>query len=600
VPTDAASPLPVDTRIVDLLASFALLDTLDRGDLVAIAEAFEEHLAEEGDHIVRQGETGIGLALLLDGQAAVRRDGEEVARYARGDLFGEVSALLGTPTTADVVAVGPARYLTLPADQVQQFLTDYPRVCFRLLQAVARRFRDPRRWYSSAPPRLVTDSWRVDGWRDRPALQQPDYPDRAAVDAALAELRQQPPLVFAGETENLTAQLAEVAAGRAFLLQAGDCSESFREISADAITSRVKVIMQMAVVLSYGAGVQVVKVGRLAGQFAKPRSAMTEVVDGVELPVFRGHIVNDDGPEPAGRIADPRRMIAAYHNSSTRLNLVRGLTNGGLAGLDQVHAWNQEFVAASPMGRRYAAIATEIERALAFMDAARLDVSRDRLSRVDLWTSHEALLLPYEEALTRQDPATGAWYDGSAHLLWIGERTRQVDGAHVEFLSGVANPIGCKVGPTATPVDVIALCERLNPARIPGRLTLVSRMGATRVTDALPPLLAAVRERGHPVVWACDPMHGNTSTTATGRKTRHFDDVLDEVQGFFAACAAEATWPGGIHIELTGENVTECLGGSDDLSTADLDTHYTTTCDPRLNARQSLDLAFRLAELLTA
>jgi 3-deoxy-7-phosphoheptulonate synthase len=389
-----------------------------------------------------------------------------------------------------------------------------------------------------------------------------------------------------------------VAAGRAFLLQAGDCAESF-DTSADSIRDRLRVILQMAVVLTYYTGVPVVKVGRIAGQFAKPRSSDTETIDGIELPSFRGHIVNDVGFTAEERAADPERLLTAYHRAAATLNLLRAFTKGGFADLSRVHQWNREFVAASPAGQRYAAIAEEIERAVQFMSACGINSETlTDLRQVDFYTSHEALLLDYEEALTRRDSLTGDWVDCSAHMLWIGERTRQLDGAHVEFLRGVANPLGCKVGPTATTEDVIALCEALNPERIPGRLTLVTRMGATKVVDGLPPLLTAVKESGHPVVWVCDPMHGNTFTADDGRKTRHFEDVLAEVSGFFAAHRFAGTHPGGVHLELTGDDVTECLGGGAEVVTADLANRYETMCDPRLNGSQSVDLAFRVAELL--
>jgi 3-deoxy-7-phosphoheptulonate synthase len=404
--------------------------------------------------------------------------------------------------------------------------------------------------------------------------------------------------VFAGETRELTSRLADVAAGRAFLLQAGDCAESF-DTSADSIRDRLRVILQMAVVLTYYTGVPVVKVGRIAGQFAKPRSSDTETIDGIELPSFRGHIVNDVGFTAEERAADPERLLTAYHRAAATLNLLRAFTKGGFADLSRVHQWNREFVAASPAGQRYAAIAEEIERAVQFMSACGINSETlTDLRQVDFYTSHEALLLDYEEALTRRDSLTGDWVDCSAHMLWIGERTRQLDGAHVEFLRGVANPLGCKVGPTATTEDVIALCEALNPERIPGRLTLVTRMGATKVVDGLPPLLTAVKESGHPVVWVCDPMHGNTFTADDGRKTRHFEDVLAEVSGFFAAHRFAGTHPGGVHLELTGDDVTECLGGGAEVVTADLANRYETMCDPRLNGSQSVDLAFRVAELL--
>ena len=585
-------------EFVKELESLPLLTDLQDGDLSGIAEAFEELFADEGDRILAQGSHRGGLGLILEGQAALRIDGEEWARFGRGEFFGELSAVLDAPATGDVVALGPVRYVRLGASDVAAFLHAHPAICYRLLQAEARRLRDPRRWYSSAPVRVADPGWTPGSWRRREALQQPTYPDPAEVDAVTAELAVQPPLVFAGEVRRLSEALAEVAAGRAFLLQAGDCAESFAESSADVMRNRLRVMLQMALVLTYGAGVRVVKVGRMAGQFAKPRSSPVERVGDLELPSFRGDIVNEERPEAAARTPDPRRMLAAYHQSTSRLNVIRALVDGGFASLHQAHAWNQDFVLSSPEGRRYEAVAGEIQRALTLMRATRVDLGA--VERAEFWTSHEALLLPYEEALTRRDPDTGEWYDCSAHMLWVGERTRQTDGAHVEFLSGVRNPVGSKIGPSATPDDVVGLCERLNPERIPGRLTLISRIGATHVTDRLPPMLAAVREAGHPVVWTCDPMHANTSSTAGGRKTRHFDTVLEEIEGFFAACAAEATWPGGIHIELTGENVTECLGGGDDLAEADLELNYTTACDPRLNVRQSLDLAFRLGELLRA
>ncbi len=448
---------------------------------------------------------------------------------------------------------------------------------------------------------MATGTWTPTSWRERTALQQPEWPDQGAYDAALKRLSIVPPLVFAGEARTLLGSLGRVAEGKAFLLQAGDCAESFHEVSAAAIREKLKVILQMAAVLTYSAGLPVVKIGRIAGQFAKPRSANTETIDGVELPSFRGHIVNDDAFEADARRPDPERLIQAYQQSAQTLNLLRAFTKGGYADLTRVHAWNQEFVRSSPEGQRYATIAAGIESALRFMSACGVDLSEHApIHQVDLYTSHEALLLGYEESLTRQDTTTesGDWYDCSAHMLWIGERTRGLNDAHIEFLRGVKNPVGCKVGPTATGAEVVALCEALNPTRIPGRLTLISRMGAKKVGGALPPLLAAVRDAGHPVVWACDPCHGNTYTSGSGLKTRHFDDVEAEVVGFFAAHKAEGTWPGGLHVELTGDNVTECIGGSDDLADANLSERYTTVCDPRLNARQSLDLAFRAAELL--
>jgi 3-deoxy-7-phosphoheptulonate synthase len=442
-----------------------------------------------------------------------------------------------------------------------------------------------------------SSSWTPSSWRQHPAAQQPDWPDDGALDAVIKTLSGLPPLVFAGEARSLRAALADVAAGNAILLQAGDCAESFDAFSADAIRDKLKVILQMAVVLQYSSGVPVLKVGRIAGQFAKPRSAPLEQVEGLELPSFRGHMVNDIGFTAAARAADPERLITAYHQSASTLNLLRAFTKGGFADLSRVHAWNQEFVSSSPEGRHYDQIANEIDRALRFMASCGVDTEAfPQLHTVDFFTSHEALILGYEEALSRQDSLTGGWYDCSAHMLWIGERTRQLDGAHVQFLAGVENPIGCKLGPSVTAEEAVALCDRLDPDRDPGRLTLIARMGAERVREALPPLLEAVRDAGHPVVWACDPMHGNTFTSPSGRKTRHFDAVLSEISGFFEAHREIGTWPGGVHIELTGDDVTECLGGGDDL--IDLDPRYETMCDPRLNARQSLDLAYRVADLV--
>jgi 3-deoxy-7-phosphoheptulonate synthase len=445
----------------------------------------------------------------------------------------------------------------------------------------------------------MAKDWSPTSWQAHPAQQQPDWPSTAALDAALQQISAYPPLVFAGEARTLQQSLGQVAAGNAFLLQAGDCAESFEEFSANNIREKLRVILQMAVVLTYSMGVPVVKIGRMAGQFAKPRSANFEKVGDVELPSFRGHIVNDAAFTADARVPNPDRLVQAYHQSASTLNLLRAFTKGGFADLNRVNAWTQEFVASSPEGQRYVELSSEIERALGFMRACGIDTENyPALHEVDVYTSHEALILGYEEALTRQDSLTGQWYDCSAHMLWIGERTRQLDGAHVEFLRGVGNPIGCKVGPTTSPEWVLELCQALNPARIPGRLTLISRMGADKVEDSLRPLLRAVKEADHPVVWACDPMHGNTITAPNGRKTRHFEDIVNEIAGFVRAHKAEGTWPGGIHVELTGENVTECTGGTDDITHDNLNDRYETICDPRLNGRQGLDLAFRVAELI--
>ena len=443
----------------------------------------------------------------------------------------------------------------------------------------------------------MAKAWTPSSWQAFPAQQQPEWPDQGELDRALKQVASYPPLVFAGEARSLQNSLARVAAGNAFLLQAGDCAESFEDFSAVNIREKLRVILQMSVVLTYSLGVPVVKVGRIAGQFAKPRSSTTEMVGDLELPTFRGHIVNGDAATEAARIPSPDRLVQAYNQSAATLNLLRAFTKGGFADLARVHAWTQEFVASSPEGQRYEQLAAEIDRALRFMRACGVDTEGNhQLHETDVYTSHEALLLGYEEALTREDSLTGAWYDCSAHMLWIGERTRQLDSAHVEFMRGVGNPIGCKVGPSTDPTFVLELCEKLNPARIPGRLTLISRMGADKVEASLRPLLRAVRESGHPVVWACDPMHGNTITSVSGRKTREFTAICDEIDGFVRAHKAEATWPGGIHVELTGDNVTECTGGADKILDSQLDDRYQTVCDPRLNARQSLDLAFHVAE----
>jgi 3-deoxy-7-phosphoheptulonate synthase len=442
-------------------------------------------------------------------------------------------------------------------------------------------------------------TWRPDSWRERRALQQPEWPDPANAAAVLARLKQSPPLVFAGEARALREQLAKAIDRRAFLLQAGDCVESFNEISTMRIREKLKIMLQMSAVLTYGATLPVVKVARIAGQFTKPRSDAFEEVDGKEIPSFRGHMVNGDEATAEARVPDPQRMLEGYNQSASTLNLLRAFTKGGYADLQQVHLWNKDFVASSPEGQRYERLAMDIERALAFMAACGIDLAAERrLHEVDVFTSHEGLLLDYEEGLTRQDSLTGDWYDCSAHLLWIGERTRGLEDAHVDFFAGVHNPIGVKLGPAATPEDAVELCERLNPLRVPGRLTFYARMGAEHVRDLLPPLLRAVRDDGHPVLWASDPMHANMIRTAKGVKTRRFDTIMRELEGFFAACWQEGVWPGGVHLEFTGEDVTECLGGADEVVEEQLSSRYETLLDPRLNARQSLDLAFRLAELM--
>ena len=446
---------------------------------------------------------------------------------------------------------------------------------------------------------VTPPTWSPSSWRELAALHQPEWPDADEARAAVERLKSVPPLVFAGEARQLSASLAEVAAGRAFLLQAGYCAESFHEFSAVAIREKLKIMLQMAAVLTYGAALPIVKVGRIAGQFAKARSSATEEVDGAEIESFRGHMVHDDAPTAGARVPDPDRMVQAYHQSTATLNLLRAFTKGGFADMLRVHEWNQEFVAGSLEGKRYARLATQITRALRFMAACGIDLTTEhQLHQVDLWTSHEGLLLDYEEGLTRRDSLTGDWYDCSAHMLWIGERTRQPGGAHIEFFAGVNNPLGVKLGPTATPEAAVELCECLNPQRTPGRLTFISRMGAGQVRELLPPLLAAVQEAEHPVVWACDPMHANVFRTESGVKTRRLAAIIEEIEGFFEACHQEGAWPGGVHLEFTGENVTECLGGSEEVLEEHLSVRYDTLCDPRLNARQSLDLAFHLAELM--
>ena len=438
-------------------------------------------------------------------------------------------------------------------------------------------------------------TWSPAAWREHPAAQQPEWPDEAALADVIDELRALPPLVFAGEARSLTAGLARAAEGEAFVLQAGDCAEAFGDFSADSIRDKLKIILQMAVVLTYAAGLPVVKIGRIAGQFAKPRSSPSELVGQQELPSFRGHAVNDPAFDVAARTADPRRLVRAYNQSVATLNLIRAFTKGGFADLRRIHVWNQEFVAASREGQRYETIARQIDQALRFMAACGIDLGVDSaLHEVDLYISHEALLLGYEEALTRQDSLTGDWYACSAHMLWIGDRTRQIDGAHVRFLSGVRNPIAVKLGPSATQDDVARLADALNPDELPGRLTFITRLGAGDVGELLPPLIHAAKDRN--VVWVCDPMHGNTFTSPSGYKTRRFDDILSEIRSFFAIHYEEGSIPGGVHLELTADAVTECL----DIEVLDehLELHYQALCDPRLNARQSLELAFELGELL--
>ncbi len=443
-------------------------------------------------------------------------------------------------------------------------------------------------------------SWRPDSWRGHRAEQQPDWPDLQALERVENTIALQPPLVLPDEILGLRRSLADVAAGEGFLLQAGDCAERFSSCTEDGVRSKLRVILQVAILLTYGSGMPVVKVGRISGQFAKPRSRPTEVVDAVELPAYRGDIVNSPEFTAEARRADPERLLRAYQHSSASLNVLRALSRGGFADLDQAHAWNQEFVRRSDAGRQYEKAADDITWALRFMSACGVDTgSQSALHQIELFTSHEALLPHYEQALTRYDEKRDAWFDTSAHMVWIGDRTRQLDGAHVELLSGITNPIGIKVGPSTTPAQLRALCERLDPERAPGRLVMISRLGAGKAAELLPPLLRAVKSTGHHVVWACDPMHGNTFVSESGYKTRRLSDITAEVAEFFAVHKEEGVHPGGIHLELTGDDVTECLGGGmDEILDTHLGTRYETACDPRLNAGQSIELAFRVAELL--
>lgn len=432
-------------------------------------------------------------------------------------------------------------------------------------------------------------------WRTMPAAQQPQWHDTEAVADVRQTLAAVPPLIFAGEADYLTSQLASASHGRAFVLMGGDCAETFADATAIRIRARLKTLLQMAVVLTYGARLPVVKVGRIAGQFAKPRSSNEETRDDQTLPAYRGDAVNGFSFTPESRIPDPNRLIRAYQTSASTLNLLRAFASGGFADLREVHEWNRGFIA-NPANVRYQALAAEIGRAIEFMRAC--GANFDAMRRVDFFSSHEALLLDYEAPLTRVDSRTGNAYNSSAHFHWIGERTRQLDHAHVNFLAGISNPIGCKLGPSVTLDEVLALGEKLNPNNVPGRLTFITRMGAERIHDVLPPLLEGVAAAGQRVLWVCDPMHGNTFTTDNGYKSRRFDDVITELRGFFDAHRTVGTWPGGIHVELTGDDVTEILGGTECIDDHMLSTRYETLCDPRLNHQQSLEMAFLVAEML--
>jgi len=441
-------------------------------------------------------------------------------------------------------------------------------------------------------------NWTKTGWRKYTVLQQPNWPDKDRLEEILATISTLPPLVFAGEIRDLKEQLAQASRGEAFLLQGGDCSEEFARCTAPNIRETLKVLLQMAVTLTYAGGKPVVKVGRIAGQYAKPRSADTEMVNGVELPSYRGDMANSIEPTLEARTPDPARLLQGYNMSAATLNLLRAFTKGGFGALHRVQAWNQEFVKQSPMGRSYERLARQISQALAFMETIGIDTDTPQLKQAQFYTSHEALFLGYEEALTREDSTSGGWYDCSGHMLWIGDRTRQIDGAHVEFLRGVLNPIGMKVGPKHDVDEILAVIERLNPANEPGRMTLIARFGAHDIEKYLPPLIRAVKQEGLNVLWSCDPMHANIRKASSGHKTRSFDDILSELRCFFELHWSEGTIPGGVHFELTGDNVTECTGGARQLADAQLGDNYLTTCDPRLNAEQSLEMAFQIAEMI--
>jgi 3-deoxy-7-phosphoheptulonate synthase len=445
----------------------------------------------------------------------------------------------------------------------------------------------------------MSKKWSPDSWRGLPIRQVPGYADEAALKRVETILRNYPPLVFAGEARRLQDRLAAVANGQAFLLLGGDCAESFAEFHPNNIRDMFKVLLQMAVVLTFGAGMPVVKVGRMAGQFAKPRSSDVEKQGDVTLPSYRGDIINGIEFDADARVPDPARMVQAYSQSAATLNLLRAFAQGGYADLHRVHAWNQDFVADSPQGERYKELADRLTETLGFMEACGItSETTPQIRETEFYTAHEGLFLSYEEALTRVDSTTDQWYDCSAHLVWIGDRTRQHDGAHVEFMRGIKNPIGMKCGPTLETDDLLRIIDRLNPKNVPGRLTLITRVGADKVAEKLPPLIRAVEREGKKIVWCIDPMHGNTITAANGLKTRRFDRILAELHAAFQVHAAEGTHAGGVHFELTGQNVTECLGGAQAISEDELAGNYLTHCDPRLNATQALELAFEIAEAL--
>ncbi|CCQ10570.1 2-keto-3-deoxy-D-arabino-heptulosonate-7-phosphate synthase II [Pseudoalteromonas luteoviolacea B = ATCC 29581] len=442
-------------------------------------------------------------------------------------------------------------------------------------------------------------NWSPNSWREHPIVQQPEYPSQDELNKVEKELNAAPPLVFAEETRSLYKSLADVCEGKAFLLQGGDCAESFSDFNATNIRDTFKTLLQMAVVLTYGGKCPVVKIGRMAGQYAKPRSSDYETIDGLTLPSYRGDIINSFEFTEQARVPDPQRLMKAYHHSAATLNLLRAFAQGGLADLHQVHRWNMSFVAANPLKDKFQKVAERIQEALEFMEVCGIDSNNaPNLRETSLYTSHEALLLGYEQALTRRDHLSGDWYDCSAHFVWIGERTRQLDHAHIEFFRGIKNPIGVKVGPGMQPDELIQLVDALNPDNIPGRLTLITRMGADVLPEKLPSLVQKIQQEGRKVVWTSDPMHGNTEKATTGFKTRNFDNILKEISQFFAVHKAEGSYPGGVHLEMTGQHVTECTGGAYGLSDEDLAQRYRTQCDPRLNADQVLELGFLVADLL--
>ncbi len=453
-------------------------------------------------------------------------------------------------------------------------------------------------------PRTMTktqDGWSPESWRSKPAKQLPAYPDEQHLQAAESVLAGMPPLVFAGEARRLKAQLADVAAGRAFILQGGDCAESFAEFGANKIRDTFRVMLQMAIVLTFGGSLPIVKMGRVAGQFAKPRSEPEETKDGMTLPIYRGDIINGIDFSAQSRIPDPDRMVRAYNQAAATLNLLRAFAQGGYADLAKVHSWNLDFIKDSPLGERYEQMANAIDQSLSFMRACGISGETvPAMRETDFYTCHEALLLPYEQAMTRVDSTTGDWYDTSAHFLWIGARTNQTEGAQIEFVRGIKNPLGLKCPPNLDVDTLIRSIDIMNPENEPGRLSLIARMGAGNVIDKLTPLVRAVQKEGRNVVWICDPMHGNTEKSSTGYKTRRFDNILSEVRDFFSVHRAEGTHPGGVHFEMTGQNVTECIGGADKITAEDLSSRYHTACDPRLNANQALELAFLVADELKA